>query len=592
MDNDSLIVKLTSEKVAGVSFQKRRHDPWSEIYNLYRDIVETNELTLRQEVNIPLMKETKKTLLARIDDAPDIFFDCLEIGAKGREKEIATNEKWRDDYEEGNYEGVDIKEKNNVLLFGRGFKLLNLGKKNNITATVPHRLDIVVDPNTDPLDIETAKYWARLHIYRSLREVLADKKYTTEGKNELKKYLQGNEEEGEKGGVIEFTKDETATARENVLRDLGVDNFDDLIASDLRLELNEHFTLIWNKDKQKFVRHVVIVAGEKVVLYNKTLKETIGVEFWPLTTWADDIDTDDFWSDGMGDLVLTPNKVANIYYSALLENWTYRGMGMSWYLPIAGYDPSTFAPEPFGQYPAPLVSDNKGGFLSVEQVIKQMDIPAVDNNMVGIEFLVKIVERATAATAIEKGVGEKGQMTLGEVEKLVSKASERIVSISKFYRRSWKEFAWKWRKMLEANMGTKKFKLYKKGDDGGYFEKSISGKDWISTKGYRERVVFKSEADSERNEEFQELAFLESKYPNNPVVQKIVRRRVLEKLNLTPEEQREIEDQEKELEQQKIPAAPEELLPPGQTGGAGQTGGGAGQGQPPPTSQPQPIPIK
>ena len=103
-------------------------------------------------------------------------------------------------------------------------------------------------------------------------------------------------------------------------------------------------------------------------------------------------------------------------------------------------------------------------------------------------FLIKIVERATAATAIEKGVAEKKQITLGEVEQLTAKASERIVSIAKFYRRAWKEFAWKWRKIKEAN-SKGEIMIYKKGVEGSYFEKKVKNKDWVSTQGYKERVI-------------------------------------------------------------------------------------------------------
>lgn len=554
MDNATLLIKLKKEKDAAIKSQKRRHEAWEEIYALYRDIVETNELTQRQEVNIPIMKETKKTLLSRIDDPPDVVFDCLETGPAGREKEIVLNEKWKDDFEQLNFEGIDILEKNNVLLFGRTHKILNfiVGR---VKVTVPHRLDVVVDPKTSSLDIETAKYIVRLHIWRSLREILADPKYLQEGKDELKKHLQGSGEEAE--GIIKFHKDATQESREKTLKDLGIDNFDDLFAYDTEVELNEHFTLIWESGKKKFVRYVVVVAAESAILYKKTLKDTLGVEFWPLTSWADDIETDDYWNDGMGDIVRTPNKIANAYYSALLESWIYRGLGMSWYLPIAGYDPTTFEPEPFGQYPAPLIPDGRGGFLSVEQVVKQMEIPALDANLVGIDFLIKLVERATAATAIEKGVAEKRQITLGEVQELIARASERIVSIAKFYRRGWKEFAWKWRALYEANASSKSpFKLYKKGAKGGYFEKTIYPKDWVSKKGYREKVMSSAEQESEKNKEFAELIFLQKQYQNNPAVQKIVRKRMLEKFNLTPDEMRDIEEAEKQI----IPG--EETVPP------------------------------
>lgn len=559
MDNTSLLVKLKEEKRVDIDFQKRRHSQWNETYNLFRDIVSTNELTQRQEVNIPIMKETKKTLLSRVDEPPDVVFDCLEEGVEGREKEIVINEIWQEDADKCNFPGIDIMEKNNVLLFGRTFKILNF-LEGKFKVEVPNKFDIVVDPKMSPLDIETAKHYERLHIFRRLRDILADPKYSNEGKLELKKYLQGETDKEGKGQLIQFPKDSTTEAIEQKLTDLGIDNFDDFACADIEVELNEHYTLIWDQKKKKFVRHVVVVAADNAILYNKTLKETIGVEFWPAITWADDLDNEDIWSDGIGDTVRTPNKVMNVYFSTMLENRTYRNLGMMWYLPTAGFDPQTFEPEPFGMYPAPMIPDSRGGFLTVEQVVKQIQIPALEDNLVDIDFLIKLVERATAATAIEKGQSEKGQMTLGEVEQLTARASERIVSMAKFYRRAWKEFAWKWRMMREANANDKTpLKLYKKTYRGSYFEKEVYKKDWYSDKGYKERVMSSSEQDAEQTEGINKLVMIKNQFPDNMAIQKIARKRMLEILDLTPDEMREVEEEEKMKEMAAV--APVEAPP-------------------------------
>jgi len=551
-DNDALLAKLKAEKEAAVKFQKRRHTAWRETYELYRDIVETNELTQRQEVNIPIMRETKKTLLSDIDEPPDVIFDCLEKGDEAREKEIYINEIWQDDYDKCNFEGIDILEKNNVLLYGRTFKILNF-TDGKFTVEVPDNLDIVVDPKVNPLDIETAKYFVRLHIYKSLRTILADPKYEEEGKKKLKQYLQGQDR-----GLIQFAEnydEENQKSKEEILDSLGIDNFDELNAADLEVELNEHFTLIWDKKKKEFVRYVVVVGADNAILSKKTLKEVLGIEFWPVTTWADDLDNKDFWSDGIGDIVRTPNKVMNIYFSTMLENRVYRNLGMFWYLPVPGYDPQTFEPEPFGQYPAPLVEEG-GRYMPVEQVIRRMDIPALEENLVSIDFLIKLIERATAATAIKKGVSEKKQITLGEVQEITEEASKRIVSIAKFYRRAWKEFAWKWRGIREANASKKTpIKIYKKEIKGSYLEKAIYPKDWISDAGYRERVQSSSEQEGDRVRGLNKLFAIQARFPNNLAVQKIVEKRMLDTLDLTPDEMREIKSAEK------APQAPAGILP-------------------------------
>ena len=553
MDNETLLAKLKIEKQVGIDYQKHRHLPWTEIYNLYRDIVETNELTQRQEVNVPILKETKKTLLSRIDEAPDIVFDCLQKGAEGKQKEIVINEIWEQDVEQCNFHGVDIMEKNNVLLFGRTFKKLNF-IDGEFKVEVPGKFDIVIDPKVSPLDIETAGFLVHLHIFRKLKDILANSKYTDEGKEELKKYLQeGVDEEGGTGQLIQFPEDANSEAKEQTLKDLGVDNFEEFGAANIEIELNEHYTCIWDKKKQKFVRHIVIVAADNAILFNKTLKETIGVDFWPFTTWADDLDNEDFWNDGMGDTVRVPNKVMNIYFSTMLENREYRNLGMMWYLPVSGFDPQTFEPEPFGMYPAPLI-ESGGRYLTVEQVIKQMDIPALEDNLISIDFLIKIVERATSATAIEKGVSEKKQITLGEVEQLAAKSAERIVSMAKFYRRAWKEFAWKWRAIREANTSDKTpLKLYKKGYRGNYFEKTVYKKDWYAKEGYKERVLSSSEQEAEKISGLRKLIALKNQYPADIVIQKIVKRRMLETFDLSPDELREIKDAEEQMPIQQIP---------------------------------------
>ena len=58
-------------------FRERRHQQWTENYLLDRDTVITNRLTQRQSVNVPLMKATRKTLLAK-SEPQDIYFENLD----------------------------------------------------------------------------------------------------------------------------------------------------------------------------------------------------------------------------------------------------------------------------------------------------------------------------------------------------------------------------------------------------------------------------------------------------------------------------------------------------------------------------------
>jgi len=106
-----LMVKLSDEKKSGFDIQERKHNDWTENYELYRNKVKTNRLTQRQAVNIPLMKETVKTLLSKIDDAPNV--DWKELTGD-EQKELIYQEIWNQNGKDGNLELIDILDKKNV----------------------------------------------------------------------------------------------------------------------------------------------------------------------------------------------------------------------------------------------------------------------------------------------------------------------------------------------------------------------------------------------------------------------------------------------------------------------------------------------
>lgn len=554
MDNVSLIEKLKTEVKVAFDFQKRKHPHWTENYELYRDHIKTNRLTQRQSVNFPIMKETVKTLLSQLDDFPEVYFECLETGQFKQQivdekiggdftgiaeeiekeedkifyKEQSINELWKDTSDKLNYEGIDVLDKKNVLLTGRSFKKLNF-LDDDFSVEVLDNWDVLVDPKTDPLDIETARWVIHQHIFRPLRDILANEKYTKEGKDELKKYLDTKE-----GIIVSESAKESLEEKQKRLTSLGVDNFDEMGASDTIVELKEVFTSVWDEKEEKFVRTLVIVGADNVILLNEPLKDVIGVEFYPFTTWGDDVDISDFWSDGVCDLVRTPNRIMNIWLSQLLENRTLRNYSMFWYDSTnPAFVPQTFSPKPFGMYPSPG-DPNK--------MIQQISIPDLGSTVNEMSFIRSIVERSTSATSIEKGVSERANITLGEVQKLASKSEERIVAMSKSYRRAWKEFAWKWLEIMKTNASRAKVsKLYKMSESGKAYEKSITMKDWVSEAGYKVNITSVVEKDTEQLETIKKWMVLREQFPENMVFQKIAQRKIMENMGMTPEEMNEVE---------------------------------------------------
>ena len=538
----SLMEKLLKEKQIAREFQERRHEDWNENYELYRNKTKTNRLTQRQAVNIPLMKETIKTLLAKVDDPPSV--EWKELGGD-KDKEIMLQETWNEWSDVANIEGIDLQDKKTALLCGRSFKKLNW-EGDHVGIYANDIFDVLIDPLADPIDLESSRFLIHQNIFRSLREILADTRYGAKAKNKLKEYLDS------KDGLVQSreNKEEWEKKLER-LRAMGVDNdeFPLFAGGDVLVNLTEHYTKVWNASKKEFERKVVVYADDTVELLNDTLKNLLGVDFWPFVTWGEDMETQDFWSDGPADLVRTPNKIVNVWFSQLVENRTLKNFQMHWYdATNQGYTAQTYEPGPGRMLPAPG---------DPSKTILPVNISGLDDTLTAIDFVIRIVERGTAATAIEKGVSEKKQITLGEVETLVGKAAERTVAMAKQYRRSWRDLSMKWYEIMDANASGKKV-LYKTSKSGKIWPKVIYASDWKTKRGYKAVIRSSSEQESEQAKGIQKFMFLRSQFPNNAVLQKISQRRMLEIVDLSPDEIRQV--QEAESAAPSVPPPAQELM--------------------------------
>lgn len=572
------IAKLLNEKKAGRIFQDRKHPDWDENYELYRNKVKTNRLTQRQAVNIPLVKETIKTILSSVDDVPTVTW---KEKSGDQMKELIYQELWNDFTKRVKWELIDILDKKNVLLYGLTTKTLNV-EPNGICLYIRDVYDVIYDPLTNPLDIETARFIVHQNIFKTLREVLADSRYSQDGKDKLKDFMATP-----KGMVVSGQNKQEWEKKQVRLRAMGVQDaqFPLFAGGDVVVNITEHFTNLWDTKKEKFVRHCVIYADNQIELMDETLMDLMGVETWPDVMWSEDIETNDIYPDSVADLVRVPNKVINVWFSQQIENRTLQNFQMHWYdATIQGYQPQTYEPGPGRMLPAP--GDPNKTILPVA-------INGLDETFKAIDYLTQIVERGSGATAIEKGTPEQGVQTLGEVKLLAGKAIERAKTMSKFYRNGAYDLASKWNELMQAN-SFKKFKLYKTGRDGKVYEKVVYDKDWKSEAGYEPQVASSSEQEADETKSIQKWQFVLTQFPNNAVLKRLAQKRELDILDLTPQELKEVEEEEvRMMEAAKVPQ-PGTVTPgaPGANGPVTPTAGGPGVPPPPggPAAPAQPAP--
>lgn len=531
-DNQTEMERLIKERKVARDFQSRKHNDWNENYELSRNKVRTNRLTQRQAVNVPLMKETEKTLLSKIDDAPNV--DWKELSGD-QQKEIVYQAIWDDQFKKQKFEWKDILDKKNVLRYGLSTKMLNLTDK-GISVDVLDVWDIVFDPMMDPMDIETARFIVRQNIFKSLREILADERYSDTGKAELKTWLTTTD-----ALVIGAKNKEELEKKNKRLLAMGVnhDEFDRFSAGDVIINLCEHYTTRWNKKTKAFEKRVVVYANDTIPLMDESLEDLLGVNFYPFVVWSEDPETNDIYPDSVDDLIRTPNKILNVWFSQMAENRTLKNFQMHWYdATKQGYTPQTYEPGPGRMLPAPG---------NPRETIMPVEISGLDDTLQAINFVIQLAERGSGATAIEKGQPEAGVQTLGEVNVLVGKATERTLAMQKFYRGSWYELAQKWSALMHAN-SPKILKLYKISKDGEVYPKTVYPADWVSKFGYEPIVSSSSEQEQNEIKSIQKFQAVMAQFPNNPALRKISQKRQLEILDLTPEELREVEEAEEQAQ--------------------------------------------
>lgn len=521
IEDEVIIEQHRREKDDSIRFKERRTEQWNENYLLYRDKVQTNRLTQRQPVNIPVIRETIQSWISKIDEEPQLSFKARGRSKRDKRGEVYVNEMWDFTYDAEKLDLKDNIEKKIVGLQGRSFKYWHYSD-GQVKCSIIDPYDIDIDPRVNPFDLNTASYINHKNIYIPLRRILANPTYRPEGKAALKMYLDSKE-----GIMKASTNREEYEMRVARLRDLGAHNYDDFKASDVAVELNRSFKLIWDKQENKFVRYLIITAMDSVVLYAQPLKKAIGIDFLPWVTWASDPDINDIWSDGIADSVRTVNKVINMYFSQDLENRTYRNFGMYFYNTQNGaFQPQAFEAKPFGMYGVPGNPD---------EVMKQMKIEPLADTTSAMEYLKNMIQSSVAQTPTERGEQLKSRTTLGEVELNLQASKGRNEVVAKQYHSAWEESGRIWYELQKNNaVGTKM--IFKRAKNGEMYTKEISPSDWKVPAGYEAKVTLKSQQEENDNVEFQKLQLVQQKFANNPVAQRIARRKELELLGWDPDE--------------------------------------------------------
>lgn len=534
---------LLNNKETGYKYRERREVDWRSNYELYRDRVQVNRITQRQSVNLPLMKTTLRTLLKDVDDMPAIVFENLDNDA---ESEIFQNEHWKWTLEDNNAEIQDIVDKKQDFFFGRTFDSWQI-EDGKIRFDIEDPEDILVDRFMNPHDIDSSRFLIHLHIFKPLSHLKNNPDYDKKAIKDLEKFF------STKLGIIKARDNQNTLQEKNKkLSDMGVTDVDDPLLGETYVELTMHFVKRSGETyKGKVLPDQIFVyveAEEETILIKKPQEEIIGVtkdNYWRshyrYNSWGDDVDKQDFWSDGIADIVRVPNIILNSWFSQLVENRTLRNFGMHYYDTTnagQGFTPSTWQPIPWGWYGVPG---------KPSEILQKVDIPDLSESLDEMTFLIGMSEKASGAVAVKQGAQTEHAATKFEIGALQDEATERTRGMSKFYTKVWEQRATKYLKLIEAAPEKiDAIKIYKKGKNSNkVFSREILPKNWMSESGYKVRVWSQDEKNSKDNEDLNKLNSVYLSMSDNPKLKEIYQRKLLEFANLKPEEINEVMEFEK-----------------------------------------------
>lgn len=570
---DEELIMLLNNKESGYNYRERRQDDWLENYTLYRDKVTINRLTQRQSVNIPLMKQTIRTLLKDVDDMPVLYFENID---NNKEAEVFKNEYWKYTVEQNHMDLQDIVDKRQVFLFGRSFDQWQIvdGK---IKMTVEDPQDILVSRYCDPTNIHSSRFLIHTHIFKPLTELEKNPDYDKQAIADLKKWYAT-----EMGIIKVATNEKMALEKNKKMEDLGLIDAAQPILGETYVELTLHFVYRNDEGVNNEQLYLYVEAEDQKILMKKPLEQVIGVtsdHYWqthfPYNSWADDVERQDFWSDAIADIIRTPNKVLNSWFSQLVENRTLRNFGMHYYdSTIEGFTPSTFNPVPWGWYGIPG---------KPSEVLQKVEIPDLSESLDEMQFLLTMSEKATGATATQQGVQTERQITLGEVQLALGEAKERIKGMSKFYTPAWKNRGELFEKLIEAASDKlDAVKIYKKGrNTNNIYTREITPRDWMTKSGYLVKVWTQDEKNTENTNAINKLNAAKMTMPDNPKLNEIMKRKLLEFADLPPSDINDIMEYERQKQDMLMQGMQSGIVQPGMQNQV--------QGQP---IQPQQQPIQ
>lgn len=408
LTDDELIERIETEYDNAYNFRKPIVNEWHENENILYGKKPTT-LLKRSNIMVQLMAGFEDTLLSKIKRPVLIVYSPTEASDVIKARKVTSAWQVESSVTNEDWEYKDILIKKLAMISGRGIYKIHASYPYKHKLDPIDHYDFLVDPLTNGMSLESARYLGQDNIIKAEWELEGDSYDREKVKELIAAYADDHTE----------VPDNEDRQKANRFAVAGLDYYNYFQAGDASYKLTEWYTTI------KGIRCVILLDKEKkIILKKKQLSEVTGElrageqPFWPFESWAYYPDLFNFWSPSPMSRVREVYILKNVSLNQMFDNNEAKNRPMRAFDPKVYTNPTALQYQPDKLIPVAAGRDPERGLytLPVNDINEPKEFQDIIDNLVG---------KITGVTPAASGLAETEKVGIyygdqQEIEKRMS----------------------------------------------------------------------------------------------------------------------------------------------------------------------------
>ena len=356
LTDEEICTRVDLEYLNAFEFKKPNISEWHENENLLYG-KKPKTISKRSNIMVQLMAGFEDTLLSKIKHPVLIMYKPTEEADTIKARKVTSLWELESSVSHEDWEYKDLLTKKSAMVSGRGIlKIYAMYPYSHKLDPVDH-YDFLVDPLTNGLSLESARYLGQDNIIKSKWELEANSDYDQSKVKELiAAYSETNSE----------SPDNPDMQKSNRFAVMGMNYSDYFQAGDPSYKLLEWYTTILG------VRYCILLDKEKRIIIKKRKLESItgsikkAQPFWPFESWAYYPDLFNFWSPSPMSRIRELFQLRNVSLNQMFDNNESKNRPMRSFDPKVYTNPGLLAYSPDRLIPVAAGRDPSKGLYTFQ----------------------------------------------------------------------------------------------------------------------------------------------------------------------------------------------------------------------------------